>query len=80
MVDELSSERVLTTEFANGVAVDKVVDMDQETKDHVGRTLLRLTLDELFEMRYMQVRAAIHDSRIGLGTLNPKSCCCGAVV
>lgn len=51
---ELCSERVLCSEFARGIPIDKVVDLPQEERDHVGRLLLRLTLRELFQLRFMQ--------------------------
>lgn len=54
VVEELCSERVLTTELAPGVPIDKVADMPQEERDRVGTSLLRLILRELFEFRFMQ--------------------------
>ncbi|OMO64159.1 hypothetical protein CCACVL1_22005 [Corchorus capsularis] len=54
VVDEISSKRVLTTELVSGVPVDKVVPLDQGTRNYVGRKLLQLTLMELFEFRFMQ--------------------------
>ncbi|CAI0470134.1 unnamed protein product [Linum tenue] len=58
VVDELSSKRVLTTELVSGVSIDKVISLDQETRNYVGRKLLELTLLELFVFRFMQVEAA----------------------
>jgi aarF domain-containing kinase len=49
-----SSKGVLTTTFAPGMAIDKVASLDQETRDYVGTELLRGTLRELFEFRFMQ--------------------------
>lgn len=37
-----------------GVPIDKVASLDQETRDHVGRKMLELTLKELFVFRFMQ--------------------------
>ncbi|KAL2895327.1 Protein ABC transporter 1 mitochondrial [Bienertia sinuspersici] len=54
VVDELSSKRVLTTELVSGIPIDKVATLDQETRDHVGKKLLELTLMELFVFRFMQ--------------------------
>ncbi|CAI0470131.1 unnamed protein product [Linum tenue] len=54
VVDELSSKRVLTTELVSGVSIDKVISLDQETRNYVGRKLLELTLLELFVFRFMQ--------------------------
>jgi len=51
---ELSSERVLATELLPGVPFDQVSEMSQEVRDHVARSMLRLTLRELFEFHLMQ--------------------------
>ncbi|GAX77030.1 hypothetical protein CEUSTIGMA_g4477.t1 [Chlamydomonas eustigma] len=53
-VPELSTSRIMTSEWVNGVPIDKVRDMSQEVRDHVGTLLLRLTLRELFDWRFMQ--------------------------
>jgi aarF domain-containing kinase len=53
-VPELSSKGVLTTTFAPGVAIDKVSSLSQEIRDYVATQLLRGTLRELFEFRFMQ--------------------------
>lgn len=50
----VSSSRVLTSEWVHGVSIDKVKDMPQAVRDAVGTRLLRLTLKELFEWRFMQ--------------------------
>ena len=55
VVPELSSERVLTSERVAGVHIDRVALMGQEVRDAVGTRLLALTLQELFEWRFMQV-------------------------
>lgn len=52
--DELCSEKVLTTELIDGVPVDKCVDMDQETREHICTLIMQLCLKELFVFRYMQ--------------------------
>jgi len=54
VIDALCSKGVLTTEFAPGMAIDKAVDLPQEERDYIGSELLRLTLRELFEFRFMQ--------------------------
>lgn len=54
VVEPLCSERVLTTELAPGVAIDKVAGLSQQERDRVGTSLLRLILRELFEFRFMQ--------------------------
>eukprot|EP00878_Enallax_costatus_P015605 GHUV01016345.1.p1 GENE.GHUV01016345.1~~GHUV01016345.1.p1 ORF type:complete len:333 (+),score=72.48 GHUV01016345.1:401-1399(+) len=54
VIPELSGKQVLTTEWVNGVAIDKVAQLDQNVRDVVGTWLLRLTLKELYDWRYMQ--------------------------
>ncbi|WIA42034.1 hypothetical protein OEZ86_009324 [Tetradesmus obliquus] len=54
VIPELSSQQVLTTEWVNGVTIDKVAQLDQATRDLVGTWLLRLTLKELYDWRFMQ--------------------------
>ncbi|XP_029642256.1 atypical kinase COQ8B, mitochondrial-like [Octopus sinensis] len=51
---ELSTSRVLTTGYIEGVAIDKCIEIDQETRNWIGKHLLRLTLNELFNFRFMQ--------------------------
>ena len=51
---ELSSKGVLTTAFARGVPIDRVAHVSQEERDFIGEQLLRVTLRELFEFRFMQ--------------------------
>ena len=53
-VPEFSSRGVLTTAFAPGIAIDKVASLSQSERDYVGTQLLRITLRELFEFRFMQ--------------------------
>ncbi|GFR41327.1 hypothetical protein Agub_g2011 [Astrephomene gubernaculifera] len=54
VVPELSSPRILTSEWVQGVPIDKVCELSQEVRDAVGSRLLELTLRELFEWRFMQ--------------------------
>ncbi|KAF8042968.1 hypothetical protein BT93_A1335 [Corymbia citriodora subsp. variegata] len=54
VLDNISSKRVLTTELVQGVPIDKVASLDQETRNYVGRKLLEITLMELFVFRFMQ--------------------------
>ncbi|PSC71114.1 aarF domain-containing kinase 4 [Micractinium conductrix] len=54
VIPELSTEQVLTSEWVPGVHIDKVAEMPQAVRDEVGTKLLRLTLKELFNWRYMQ--------------------------
>ncbi len=52
--DALSSQQILVTERVTGVHIDKVAALDQATRDSIGTRLLRLTLKELYEWRFMQ--------------------------
>ncbi|XP_062197836.1 protein ABC transporter 1, mitochondrial-like [Phragmites australis] len=54
VIDELSSKKVLTSEFVPGVSIDKVALLSQETRNYVGCKLLELTIKELFVFRFMQ--------------------------
>ncbi|XP_048141881.1 protein ABC transporter 1, mitochondrial [Rhodamnia argentea] len=54
VLDNISSKRVLTTELVQGVPIDKVALLDQETRNYVGNKLLEITLMELFVFRFMQ--------------------------
>ena len=54
VIRSASSERVLTSEWLNGVPLDQVKSQPQAVRDAVGRLLLRLTLLELFEFRFSQ--------------------------
>ncbi|XP_062209489.1 protein ABC transporter 1, mitochondrial-like isoform X2 [Phragmites australis] len=54
VIDELSSKKVLTSEFVPGVPIDKVALLSQETRNYVGCKLLELTIKELFVFRFMQ--------------------------
>nr|CAB3477065.1 unnamed protein product [Digitaria exilis] len=54
VIDELSSMKVLTSEFVPGVPIDKVAQLSQETRNYVGCKLLELTIKELFVFRFMQ--------------------------
>ncbi|KAJ4727952.1 protein ABC transporter 1, mitochondrial [Melia azedarach] len=54
VVDNISSKRVLTTELVSGIPIDKVAQLNQETRNYVGKKLLELTLTELFVFHFMQ--------------------------
>lgn len=53
-VPHLSTARVLTTELVEGTPVDQCTSLDQDTRDHICRLMLELTLRELFEFGFMQ--------------------------
>ncbi|KAK7103810.1 atypical kinase COQ8B, mitochondrial-like [Littorina saxatilis] len=54
VISDLSTQHVLTTEFIQGMPLDKCLDLDQETRDMIGTAVLKLCLKELFEWRFMQ--------------------------
>lgn len=49
-----NTPEVVPFTFAVGIPIDKVALLDQETRNHVGKKLLELTLMELFIFRFMQ--------------------------
>ncbi|KAJ3251333.1 putative aarF domain-containing protein kinase 4 [Boothiomyces macroporosus] len=51
---ELSTEKVLVTEFVYGKPIDTVTNLSQMDRDYLGSSLLKLCLMELFEFRFMQ--------------------------
>jgi len=54
VIPELSTTRVLTSEFAQGGTIEKVSNLDQDERNRIGRAILRLTMKELFQWRFMQ--------------------------
>ncbi|KAL0037748.1 hypothetical protein WJX77_010712 [Trebouxia sp. C0004] len=54
IIDELSGKTVITSEWVPGVHIDKVKTMSQDIRNDVGSLLLRLTIRELFDWRFMQ--------------------------
>ncbi|CAL4963884.1 unnamed protein product [Urochloa decumbens] len=54
VIEQLSSKKVLTSEFVPGGPIDKVAQLSQETRNYVGCKLLELTIKELFVFRFMQ--------------------------
>ncbi|XP_037606898.1 atypical kinase COQ8A, mitochondrial [Sebastes umbrosus] len=54
VIDELSSNYVLTTELVPGFPLDQAESLTQELKNEICENILMLCLRELFEFRYMQ--------------------------
>ncbi|CAD5217227.1 unnamed protein product [Bursaphelenchus okinawaensis] len=50
----LSSKRILTTEFVEGKPVDECVDEPQEVRDYISAKFMELCLKEVFLFRFMQ--------------------------
>ncbi|KAJ2833574.1 hypothetical protein GGI24_000796 [Coemansia furcata] len=54
LVNELSSDMILTAEHMDGAALKEAVNYSQETRDYIGTNVMRLCLQELFEFEFMQ--------------------------
>lgn len=54
IIPEASGKQVLTMERLNGIAVTKIQNFTQEQRDWIGTQILRLSLREIIEFRYMQ--------------------------
>ncbi|XP_034051542.1 atypical kinase COQ8A, mitochondrial isoform X2 [Thalassophryne amazonica] len=54
VIDELSSQRVLSTSLVPGFPLDQAIDLPQELRNEICEQILILCLRELFEFRYMQ--------------------------
>lgn len=57
VIEELSTRRVLVNELMDGIAVDRLDEIEgitMDTKNNVAKRLLRLTLREVFEFQFMQ--------------------------
>jgi len=54
VIEELTTSHILTSEFAPGGTIDKVSNLDQEERNRIGRSIMRLTILELFVWRFMQ--------------------------
>jgi aarF domain-containing kinase len=57
VVEELSTARVLVTEWAPGVHLDAAAAAPQATRDAIGTALMALTMKELYDWRYMNTDA-----------------------
>ncbi|XP_053329124.1 atypical kinase COQ8B, mitochondrial [Spea bombifrons] len=54
VIDEFTTERVLTMELVSGVPLDQCVSLAQETRNEISHNILRLCLQEIFQFRFMQ--------------------------
>ncbi|OON17770.1 ABC1 family protein, partial [Opisthorchis viverrini] len=54
IVDELTTDRVLTAEFMEGLVLDDCCTLPQDVRNWIGEQVLRLCLKELFVFRTMQ--------------------------
>jgi aarF domain-containing kinase len=53
-LEEWTTDQVLVSAYAPGGTIDKVSFLDQDERNRIGRTILYLTMKELFEWRLMQ--------------------------
>ena len=71
--EDLTTELIITTSYASGGTIDKVSHLDQEERNRIGRTILYLTMQELFEWRLMQTDPNwgnfLYDANTGTTTL-----------
>lgn len=51
---DVSTTSILVTEYCPGGTIDKVAFLDQQERNRIGRNIMRLTIKELFEWRFMQ--------------------------
>lgn len=54
VIEELTTKRILTTEFVPGGSIEKVANLSQVERNRIGRAVMALTMKELFEWRFMQ--------------------------
>lgn len=54
VIFDLSSKQVLTSEFVEGISLEKATDLNQETRNYICSNILRLCLTELYEWQIMQ--------------------------
>ena len=51
---EISSRHILCSEYVEGIPIDKAASLSQGSRNAIARTLLYLTIQELFVYRFMQ--------------------------
>ena len=51
---KLSTSKVITTDWVEGMPLGEVVHLSQARRNHIAERMLRLCLDELFVYRFMQ--------------------------
>jgi aarF domain-containing kinase len=54
VVEELTTEQVIVSDYCPGGTIDKVKHLDQEERNRIGRSIMYLTMRELFVWRLMQ--------------------------
>ena len=51
---EFSTKQILTSEYVKGVTIDKALELPEPIRNAIARSILVLTLRELFEWRFVQ--------------------------
>ncbi|WP_420861223.1 ABC1 kinase family protein [Algirhabdus cladophorae] len=51
---DFSTPDILAMSFVEGAPIESLMDQPQATRDHVAQTLIKLTLEELFDFGFMQ--------------------------
>jgi len=54
VIEKFSTDRILVTAYVRGGTIDKVIDLDQDERNRIGKAIMRLTMLELFVWRFMQ--------------------------
>jgi aarF domain-containing kinase len=54
VIESLTTDQIITSEFARGGTIDKVAHLSQDERNRIGRTIMYLTMQELFVWRFMQ--------------------------
>ncbi|VDM92017.1 unnamed protein product [Litomosoides sigmodontis] len=54
VIDDLSTTHVLTTEYVQGIPIDKCLDEPQEVRNYIASKFIELCLREIFIWRFMQ--------------------------
>lgn len=60
MIDDLSTTHVLTTEYMEGIPIDKCMNEPQEVRNYIASKFIELCLREIFVWRFMQVIVFVH--------------------
>jgi aarF domain-containing kinase len=55
VVDELTTERVLVSEFVFGKSIEEIMHSNQKIKNFIGENMIKLCLNEIFIFKFMQV-------------------------
>ncbi|XP_035697718.1 atypical kinase COQ8B, mitochondrial-like [Branchiostoma floridae] len=54
VITELSTPQVLTTELIDGMTLDQLTEIDEDTKNEICLAIIRLCMKEVFEWKLMQ--------------------------